>query len=1058
MKVLRASFQGSGRFLTAATSAAAAALLFTVPVLPAEFKLGVHTFTVPDGFEVELVAEPPLALRPMMADFDDEGRLYVADSSGSNEKPDKQLQNPTHRIVRLEDTNGDGKFDKSVVFADKLMFPEGVLYYDGAVYTGAPPTIWRLKDSNGDGVADERVEWFKGGTLTGCANDLHGPYLGVDGWIYWCKGAFAKQTHERPGHRTINDSAAHVFRCLPDGTELDAVMSGGMDNPVELAFTPEGELFFITTFFVNPQAGMRDAIAHCIYGGAYPKVHGVLDPVQRTGELLPPLTHLGPAAACSLTRYNSAAFGAEFQGNLFSSLFNMRKIVRHVLTPAGSTFTSKDQDFMVSNNPDFHPTDVFEDADGSLLVIDTGGWYKICCPTSQLAKPDVLGAIYRVKRKGMPKVDDPRGLKLAWSTMQPKQLAGLLDDPRPFVRKRAIHTLGKLGSKAVETLATTVRQGTTDARLNAIWALARIPGGPAREAVKPALRDSEASLRQAALHAVGLRRDKDAFMAASILLQDPSPAVQRKAAEALGRLENPDAVPALLESAAGWAEELPKDLPAAERIHEHALIFALIEIAAPELTAEGLKSPNARTRRAALIALDQMDHGNLKADQVTPLLGSTDGLLKSTALWILSHHPEWGGDLTAYYRERLTGKPGSTAEIAELESQVAGFARTEPMQKLLSELLAEGKLAPEHRDLALRAMGRSGLSQVPNLWQPVFNTILAGEDEAALKLCIASLKSVPLNRTNAGGVDASLLKLAMRGNLAAEVRLDALADLPGGLEEVPAALMELLLTNLDPALPVSQRSAAATVLARSKLADAQLLQLAESTKSIGPMELVRVLEAFGKSGNEAVGMKMVECLKAAKSFNALRIDLVKQRLAGFPESVQKAGQGLLETLNADLAQQTARLEKMLGELKDGDIRRGQAIFNSEKSACATCHSMGYLGGKVGPDLTSIGQIRTERDILEAIVYPSASFVRSYEPVAITTKDGEDYNGIVKDESGDQLLLVTGPTSEVRIPKANVQEMRPSAVSIMPQGIDEQLSKQDIADLVTFLKNTKWGAQ
>ena len=88
----------------------------------------------------------------------------------------------------------------AVVFADRMMFPEGAMFLDGSLYVSAPPSIWKLTDTDGDGVADERVEWFQGKTLTGCANDLHGPYLGPDGWIYWCKGAFAEQTHvvQRP--------------------------------------------------------------------------------------------------------------------------------------------------------------------------------------------------------------------------------------------------------------------------------------------------------------------------------------------------------------------------------------------------------------------------------------------------------------------------------------------------------------------------------------------------------------------------------------------------------------------------------------------------------------------------------------------------------------------------------------------------------------------------------------------------------------------------------------------------------------------------------------------
>jgi hypothetical protein len=245
--------------------------------LAAEFRFSNHTFTLPEGFELELVAGPPLVDRPILADFDEQGRLYVADSSGSNDKVEKQLEERPHRIVRLEDTNGDGIFDQSIVFADKMMFPEGTLWFDGSLYVSAPPSIWKLTDTDGDGVADRREEWFQGKTLTGCANDLHGPYLGPDGWIYWCKGAFARQTHERPGQKPISDSAAHIFRSRPDGSGLDSVISGGMDNPVEIAFTPEGDAIFTTTFYTNPEGGRRDALVHAVYGGVYPKVHGVIE-------------------------------------------------------------------------------------------------------------------------------------------------------------------------------------------------------------------------------------------------------------------------------------------------------------------------------------------------------------------------------------------------------------------------------------------------------------------------------------------------------------------------------------------------------------------------------------------------------------------------------------------------------------------------------------------------------------------------------------------------------------------------------------------------------------
>src|ERR1700704_4893684 len=288
-------------------------LLFWSTSLPAaQFKLGTHNLTVPEGFEVEMVAAPPLVDRPVSADFDEQGRLYVTDVSGSNEKPDKQLEEKPHRVVRLEDTDGDGRFDKATEFADKMMFPEGCLWFDGSVYVSAPPSIWKLTDTNQDGVADARVEWHEGKTLTGCANDLHGPFLGPDGWIYWCKGAFAKQTYERPGKKPFTTKASHIFRARPDGSGLEPVMTGGMDNPVDLVFTPGGERIITTTFFQYPAAGKRDGLIHITYGGIYGKDHdSIYEHKWTSPALMPVLTHLGPAAPAGLHRYESVAFGPE---------------------------------------------------------------------------------------------------------------------------------------------------------------------------------------------------------------------------------------------------------------------------------------------------------------------------------------------------------------------------------------------------------------------------------------------------------------------------------------------------------------------------------------------------------------------------------------------------------------------------------------------------------------------------------------------------------------------------------------------------------------------------
>jgi putative heme-binding domain-containing protein len=178
---------------------------------------------------------------------------------------------------------------------------------------------------------------------------------------------------------------------------------------------------------------------------------------------------------------------------------------------------------------------------------------------------------------------------------------------------------------------------------------------------------------------------------------------------------------------------------------------------------------------------------------------------------------------------------------------------------------------------------------------------------------------------------------------------------------------------------------------------------------------------------------------------------LKPLLAKYPASVQTAGQVLLKRLNADEATQAAHLGKLVEELRDGDVRRGHLVFLSAKAACYSCHKLGHGGGTLGPDLTNIGKFRNERDLIEAIVYPNASFVRGYEPFTVVTQGGDDFTGVMINEAADEVVLAVGPHLQQRIPRRDIREVRPGAVSLMPQGMDSVLTKQELADVVAFLK-------
>lgn len=1039
-------------FLPALGIAATVALFPTVSLvhsadgvaLPAgrsQVTLGTHTFTLPEGFEIELAAGPPLVNRPIVADFDEQGRLYVSDSSGSNEAPAVQLKKKPHRIVRLEDTKGDGRFDKAVVFADRMMFPEGAMWLNGSLYVAAPPSIWKLTDTTGQGIADRRSEWFQGKTIASHGgNDLHGPYAGPDGWIYWCKGGFGRQTYERPGRKPFVTRAAHIFRCRPDGTGVEAVMNGGMDNPVEVAFTPGGERLFTTTFVMN---GTRDGLIHFVYGGLWGKDHGPIYEHPWTGPtLMPVLAPMGPAAPSGLARYQSGVFGPEYQDNFFATQFNLNKVSRHILTPSGATFTSRDEDFLVSSNRDFHPTHVLEDADGSLLVIDTGGWYKLACPTSQFHKPDILGAIYRIRRKGSPKFEDPRGLKLTWNNLSPAELAKLLGDARPAVRKRAIATLAAREADALPALKPTARS-SSEARRNAVWCATRIDHAKARAFVRRNLTEADETVRQVALHSISLWRDRDALPVLLGMLWSKSPQNRRAAAEALGRIGDKKAVPDLLETAG----------KPADRYLEHSLIYALIEIADPAGTAVGLKSNSLRIRRAAMIALDQMENGGLQASTVVAELTSPDAAMKKTASWIVGRHPEWGDALAGYFDAQLKLKDLPAAERDELVGHLARSAKTSVIQKLLAEWLQPAATTPDSGRLVLRAMAQSGLKEMPEAWLSGLMTILADNRSALLPEALATARALPVPKGKAAGLSAELLRIAGSDQFAVALRLEALAAVSGGVREMPPPVFTLVQAHVHRDKPVVVRALAVDVLARARLDRKQLLALAEALKTTGPMEVDRLLAAFSQTTDEEVGLRLLTVLDTDALRPGLRADTIKRHLAKYGPKVQDQVRKLHAALNVDEAKMKAKLEELLQKVEKlgGDERRGQAVFYSAKAACSACHNAGgYIGGNIGPNLMDIGKIRKSRDLLEAIIFPSASFVQGYEPVTVITKDGKPLNGLVRGETPQEILIVTGANQETRIRRDDIEEILPSKVSVMPAGLDTQLTPQELADLIVFL--------
>jgi putative heme-binding domain-containing protein len=199
---------------------------------------------------------------------------------------------------------------------------------------------------------------------------------------------------------------------------------------------------------------------------------------------------------------------------------------------------------------------------------------------------------------------------------------------------------------------------------------------------------------------------------------------------------------------------------------------------------------------------------------------------------------------------------------------------------------------------------------------------------------------------------------------------------------------------------------------------------------------------------------LIAALEMSPGAKSLRPDFLTQVLHDYPPEIKQAAAPLLTKLSMDVEQQKAHLQALSSNLASGQPSRGRELFFSAKAVCSTCHAVNDQGGHVGPDLSKIGGIRTPHDLLESIVYPSASFARGYEPWLVKTKDGDVQSGLISQQTADAIYLITGPRDTKRILRSEVSDLRPGTVSIMPQGLDAQFTRQELADLVAFLASLR----
>jgi putative membrane-bound dehydrogenase-like protein len=1017
--------------------------------------LSADDFVVDPGITVTPAMVPGLVKHPVMATLDDRGRLFVAENAGVNLDKEGLLRERPGSIRMLEDTNGDGVFDKATLFADKLTFPQGALWVYDSLYVMSPPSLWRFADEDGDGRAEVREELATGFDFTGNAADVHGPFLHPNGRLHWAHGrkGFAIPDNDT-GRIMETGKGARIWSSQLSGGEVESFAGGGMDNPVEIDFTDEGEILGTVNLFYGRPRG--DTLTHWVYGGAYPRYDQglVLEEFRKTGELLGPVHDFGHVAVSGMARYRSGALDPDWTDGWLVTHFNTGEVTLTKTRPQGATYAAEEtRTIFKALKPDTHLTDLLEDRNGDLLVIDTGGWFRNGCPTSQIAKPDVAGSIYRLSRTDA----GPYTATVypEWTRLTAEQVSGYLGAEQDWLRDRAITELAVRGAPALPELERllTSETSTTAERVNSVWTLARMKFSESTDLIYDALTDLDPAVRHTACNALSvtrswqfvaanqpaereieLERNRTITGALAGIVRADEPAVARAAAVALGRMGERRAIGALT-GRLGRAGD--------DRFLEHSLIYALIEIDDFETTREGMNSTDPQTLSGTLRALDEMASSKLEVLSVLPFLEAEDAALRATALAVAKRHHEWDAALA----NAFFNWPDELNAIQRgiLEALVPRFDDAPPMIDYLTNLMTSESPARVRLGLDLIALSPGIVYQAE--WSPVFDRALtAGTDGELLAAAVAALEA-----SRSDKFTAALEAICRDESLDAALRFSAARALLVPKSLIAPAAFALGEATLRPGSGSALRPQAVALLGGSTLGATERDRLAPLLTGFGPVEWGSFPELFRKIDSAEQATTVIDALIASPALASLEVEPIKALFAAYPEASAKLDAGLVE-VEAEKAQRSTKIESLVGSMASANPAEGAKVFASGKGACLVCHRVGELGGQIGPDLSTIGRIRGARDLYESILYPSESIARDFETfeISVKAKDTPVQVGLIDAQTTAGLELIGLSGQKQVIPHEEVTAIKRLPVSLMPMGLDQTLTAEELRDLVAYL--------
>ena len=970
-------------------SEAASPLAGKLPrIQPLEPEQALASFRLKNGFEIDQVAAEPMVADPVALAFNARGQLYVVEMHGYPERRHKKIG----RVKLLTDVDGDGRFDKSTVFAQGLAWPSAIICYEGGIFLGAAPDILFLRDNNGDGVAEERRVVFSGFSAGkpkeiaprlfnslrwGLDNRIHGA-SSMNGGVVLRPGqpeskavdlrrhdfSFDPRTlnlrkesgtaqhgmsFDTRGRKYICKNSHHIRAAMYDWRYADRNRGYSMP-PLIKDIAVEGPAARI--FRISPDEPWRVVRTQLRVDGTVPGL------IEGGGTSFGYFT-----AATGVTIYRGNAFRRNLVDNAFigapANNLVHRKIIRNqgVEPVAQRPADEGSSEFLASTDTWFRPVQFANGPDGCLYVADM---YREVIEVAH-AIPDVIkehldiysgqdrGRIYRIAPD---KFQSPRLSPLDQQTLV--QLVETLGHPNGWHRDTASRLIFERNNpKAIALLANALAHSkSSSARLRVLHLLKSL-GGLKEEHLMSALADASAAVRE---HAIKLA---ELYLAGSA------------------------------------------DAQAADNIRQGLLAL--------------INDPDVRVRYQLAFTLGEP---GVVADRSKPLIrlarnSGSDPWLHAA---ILSSLSRGAGDLFVDLAASEGTKNGvDEAFLVELARLIGTQKNPKDMAIILSHLASSSSPRFALASAFHQGLKRASLSlgkvdkekQLQTLYREADKVARNREAKESLRIQAIGLVSC----RSFGEVSDTLFSL-LDINQPQSVQVAAIRALGGYSQEEISGEMIARWADSTPAV----RNEAMQVLLRRTSFTLSLLKAVEK-KIIAADEIPpsRLTYLRGHRNSEVKGLALKVL---GRKSNAAREKIITTFLPAI------------------------RLE--------GKIKPGQEIFVTR---CATCHRLNGQGFELGPDLETTRRW-SKAELLTHVIDPNSKVEPAQKIYQITTRTDEDYAGLIVAESANSITLGQPQGIKTTILRANIRKMKSLGVSMMPEGLEAGLALQDMADLLSYLKNER----